>query len=71
MQGLILLASMAMGFLSFLQSHCKDICHRIGQRLRYGRNPKSFWFYRLLIALRDGFSNRAKIGLLPWCRRPP
>lgn len=71
MQGLIFLASLAMGFLSFLQSRCKDIRQRIEDRLRYSRDPKSFWFYRLLIALRDGFSNRAKIGLLCWCRLPP
>ena len=71
MQGLIFLASMAMGFLSFLQSRCKDICQRINDKLRYSREPKSFWFYRLLICLRDGFSNRAKIGLLSWCRPPP
>lgn len=71
MQGLIFLASLAMGFLSFVQSRCKDIRQRINDRLRYSRDPKSFWFYRLLIALRDGFSNRAKISLLPWCRSPP
>ena len=71
MQGLIFLASLAMGFLSFVQSRCKDIHQRINDRLRYSRDPKSFWFYRLLIALRDGFFNRAKISLLPWCRPPP
>jgi len=71
MQRLIFLASLAMGFLSFLQSRCKDIYRQIEDRLRYSRNPKSFWFYRLLIALRDGFSNRAKMGLLSWCRPPP
>jgi len=71
MQGLIFLASLAMGFLSFLQSRCKDICQLMEDRLRYSRNPKSFWFYRLLIALRDRFSNRAKISLLSWCRLPP
>lgn len=71
MQGLIFLASLAMGFLSFLQSRCKDIRQRIEDKLRYCREPKSFWFYRLLIALRDGFSNRAKIGLLSWYGLPP
>ena len=70
-QGLIFLASLAMGFLSFLQSGCKDIGKRIEDRLRYSRNPKSFWFYRLVIALRDGFFYQAKIGLLCWCRLPP
>jgi len=71
MQRLIFLASLAMGFLSFLQSRCKDIHQRIEDRLRYSRNPKSFWFYRLLIALRDSFCRRAALGLSDWCRPPP
>ena len=70
MQRLIFLASLAMGFLSFLQSHCKDIHQRINDKLRYCREPKSFWFYRLVIALRDSLSNRAKISLSSWCRPP-
>jgi len=70
MQGLIFLAFVAMGFLSFLQSRCKDIGKRIEDKLRYCREPKSFWFYRLLICLRDGFSSRAKMCLLSWCRPP-
>lgn len=70
MQGLILLASLAMGFLSFLQSRCKDIRQRIEDKLRYCREPKSFWFYRLVIALRDSLSNRAKMSLSAWCRPP-
>jgi hypothetical protein len=70
MQRLIFLASLAMGFLSFLQSRCKDIRQRINDKLRYCREPKSFWFYRLLIALRDSLSNRAKISLSSWCRPP-
>jgi len=68
MQGLIFLASLAMGFLSFLQSRCKDIRQRINDKLRYCREPKSFWFYRLVIALRDSLSNRAKKSLSSWCR---
>jgi hypothetical protein len=71
MQGLIFLASLAMGFLSFLQSRCKDIRQRIEDKLRYCREPKSFWFYRLVIALRDSLSNRAKMSLSAWCRPPP
>ena len=70
MQGLIFLASLAMGFLSFLQSRCKDIRQRINDKLRYCREPKSFWFYRLVIALRDSLSNRAKMSLSAWCRAP-
>ena len=70
MQGLIFLASLAMGFLSFLQSRCKDIRQRINDKLRYCREPKSFWFYRLVIALRDSLSNRAKKSLSSWCRPP-
>jgi hypothetical protein len=70
MQRLIFLASLAMGFLSFLQSRCKDIRHRIEDKLRYCREPKSFWFYRLVIALRDSLSNRAKMSLSAWCRPP-
>jgi hypothetical protein len=71
MQGLIFLASLAMGFLSFLQSRYKDIRYRIENRLRYCREPKSFWFYRLLITLRDGFYSRAAMSLSAWCRPPP
>ncbi len=71
MQGLIFLAFLAMGFLSYLQSRCKDIRQRIEDKLRYCREPKSFWFYRLLICLRDRFSSRAKMCLLSWCRPPP
>jgi len=71
MQVLIFLASLAMGFLSFLQSRCRKIRRHIEDKLRYCREPKSFWFYRLLICLRDGFSNRAKMCLLSWCRPPP
>ena len=70
MQRLIFLASLAMGFLSFLQSRCKDIGKRIEDKLRYCREPKSFWFYRLLIALRDSLSNRARMSLSAWCRPP-
>jgi len=70
MQRLIFLASLAMGFLSFLQSRCKDIRQQIEDKLRYCREPKSFWFYRLLIALRDSLSNRAKMSLSAWCRPP-
>jgi len=31
--------------------------------LRYSREPKSFWFYRLLIALHDAFFSRATMSL--------
>jgi len=70
MQGLIFLAFLAMGFLSFLQSRRKDICQRLEDKLRYCREPKSFWFYRLVIALRDSLSDRAKMSLSVWCRPP-
>lgn len=71
MQGLIFLAGLAMGFLSYLQSRCKDIHQRINDHLRYSRQPKSFWFYRLLIALQDAFLGYARVKLLLWCRPPP
>jgi hypothetical protein len=71
MQQLIFLASLVMGFLSFLQSRYKDIRQRIEDKLRYCREPKSFWFYRLVIGLRDCLSNRAKMSLSAWCRPPP
>jgi hypothetical protein len=71
MQRLIFLAGLAMGFLSYLQSRCKDIRQRINDHLRYSRQPKSFWFYRLLIALQDAFLGYAKMKLLVWCRPPP
>ena len=70
-QRLVFLASLAMGFLSFLQSRCKDIHQRINDKLRYSREPKGFWFYRLVIALRDALSSRAAMSLSAWCRPPP
>jgi hypothetical protein len=70
MQRLVFLASLAMGFLSFLQSRCKNIRQRINDRLRYCREPKGFWFYRLLIALNDAFCRRAAMSLSAWCKPP-
>lgn len=70
-QCLIFLASLAMGFLSYLQSRCKDIRERIEDKLRYCREPKSFWFYRVLSALQEGFYSQARMSLLSWCRPPP
>jgi hypothetical protein len=70
-QRLIFLAGLAMGFLSYLQCRCKDIRQRVNDPLRYSREPKSFWFYRLLIALQDAFLSRAKASLSAWCRPPP
>jgi hypothetical protein len=45
MQRLIFLAALAMGFLSYLQSSCKDIRRHTSDQLRYCREPKGFWFY--------------------------
>ena len=70
-QRLIFLAGLAMGFLSYLQCRCKNIRQRVNDPLRYSREPKSFWFYRLLIALQDAFFSRAKASLSLWCRPPP
>lgn len=70
-QRLIFLAGLAMGFLSYLQCRCKDIRQRVNDPLRYSREPKSFWFYRLLIAFQDAFLSRAKASLSTWCRPPP
>jgi hypothetical protein len=70
-QRLIFLAGLAMGFLSYLQCRCKDIRQRVNDPHRYSREPKSFWFYRLLIALQDAFLSRAKVSLSAWCRPPP
>lgn len=71
MQRLIFLAGLAMAFLSYLQWRCKDIRKRVNDHLRYSREPKSFWFYRLVIALQDAFFSQAKKGLSTWCRPPP
>jgi hypothetical protein len=71
MQRLIFLAGLAMGFLSYLQSRCRCIRRQINDKLRYCREPRSFWFYRLLIALRDAFSIRASMSLSAWCKAPP
>jgi hypothetical protein len=70
-QRLIFLAGLALGFLSFLQSRCKDIRQRINDKLGYSRELKGFWFYRLLISLHDALSSRAAMSLSAWCRPPP
>lgn len=70
MQRLIFLAGVAMGFLSFVQSRCRGIRERISDRVRYCREPKGFWFYRLVIALRDAFCSRAAVSLVGWGRPP-
>ena len=71
MQRLVFLASLAMGFLRLVQSRCKNIRQRISDPLRYCREPKGFWFYRLVIALNDAFCCRATMSLSAWCNRPP
>jgi hypothetical protein len=71
MQGLIFLASLAMGFLSYLLSRRRKIRQQVDDAVRYCRRPKSFWFYRVVIALRDAFNRRARSSLLGWCRLPP
>ena len=70
MQRLVFLASLAMGFLSFLQSRSKNIRERINDHLRYCREPKGFWFYRLLIALNDAFCRRGTMSLWAWSKPP-
>jgi len=70
MQRLVFLASLAMGFLSFLQSRCKNIRQEISDHLRYCRDPKGFWFYRLLIAFNDALCRRAAMSLAVWCKPP-
>ena len=71
MQRLIFLAALAMGFVSYLLSRCSKIYQKVDDALRYCRKPKGFWFYRVVIALRDAFNLRAQMSLLCWCRRPP
>jgi len=71
MQQSVFLAALAMGFLSYLMSRCRRIREEVDDGLRYCRQPKSFWFYRVIIALRDAFNRRAQMGLLCWCRLPP
>ena len=70
MQQLIFLAALAMGFLSYLLSRCRRIREIVDDGLRYCRQPKSLWFYRVVIALRDAFNRRAWKGLLGWCSSP-
>jgi hypothetical protein len=70
MQRLVFLAGLAMAFLSFMQCRCKGICQRVNDKLRYCREPKRLWFYRLVIALQEAFFDRAKTGLMAWCRPP-
>ena len=43
---------------------------RINDHLRYCREPKGFWFYRLFIALSDAFLRRATMSLSAWCKPP-
>lgn len=70
-QRLIFLAALAMGLVSYLLSRCRVIRQKVDDALRYSRRPKGFWFYRVVIALRDAFNLRAQRGLLCWCRQPP
>ena len=70
MQRLVFLAGLAMAFLSFMQCRCKGIRQRVNDRLRYCREPKLLWFYRLVIALQEAFFDRAKTGLRGWCKPP-
>jgi hypothetical protein len=70
MQRLVFLASLAMGYLSFLQWRCKNIRRQISDHLRYSREPKGFWFYRLRQALNDAFCRRAAMSLSVWCKPP-
>ncbi len=58
-------------FLSYLQSCNKGIRQRMNNKLRYCQQPKGSWFYRLFIALRDGFRIRAVMSLSAWCKPPP
>ena len=47
-----LVPGFVMDYLSYLQCRCRDIRQRLDDPLRYSREPKSFWFYRLLIGHR-------------------
>jgi len=69
-QGLIFLAGLAMGFLSYLLSHSRKILQKVDDAVGYSRRPKSFWFYRVVIAMQDAFNRRAQMSLLAWCRPP-
>jgi hypothetical protein len=78
MQRLVFLAALAMGFLSYLQSCHRDIKAWVTDNLRYCREPKSFLFYRVLIALpawgcltaQDACNSRARMSLVGWCGPP-
>lgn len=70
MQILIFLAALSMGFLSYLQSCHRDIKAWVTDKLRYCREPRSFLFYRVLIALQDAFNGRARMSLVSWCGPP-
>jgi hypothetical protein len=70
-QRLIFFASLDMGYLSYLQYRCKNIRQRLDDHLRYSREHKSFWFYRLLTGLQDALFSQDKKSLSVWCRPTP
>ncbi len=69
-QRLIVLAALAMVFLSFLQSRCRELHRFLCDRLRYSRDPKRLWAFRLIDQLREALRRRCRRTLQPWCRPP-
>jgi len=69
-QRLIVLAALAMGFLSFLLSRCRQLRGFLSDRLRYSRNPKRQWGFRLIDQLREALLCRCRNTLAAWCRPP-
>jgi hypothetical protein len=70
MQRLIVLAALILAFLSFLESRRPALRQRLRDRLRYTRDPKRLWAFRLIEALRDALKHRCRRTLRPWCRPP-
>ena len=64
------LAGLAMAFLTFVQSRCRSVYEHLRDPLRYARDPKSLWTFRLIDRLREALKRRAHRTLAPWCASP-
>jgi transposase len=69
-QRLIILASLAMGFLSYLLSRTRTLWTQLCDPNRYFKNPKRLWHFRLIATIRESLLQHAQRALSSW-RHPP
>jgi hypothetical protein len=70
MQRLIVLAGLAMGFLSDLLSRCPTLQGFLHDPVRYARDPRKLCHFRLIERLREPLQLRTHRVLQAWCRPP-